>query len=534
MKKFYFFLVAMMLGIMSASAVDYCLAGGFNNWNKQDDNAKFTKVSDTEYVLDYKGTLTSGFKVKSFESGWNDTYNWGAPSTSDLLSLDKPFTLKLGNSGKNINFAGGITVDNPHIVFNPEGPTLTISGQKADATITYAICGNLPAGGSNWSQTELENVAGTDKWTIEGLEVTAKSDFGLRYLENGNPTKWIWSPTGATISTSGSYPCVFNEEAEGSDFAIEAGTWDLTFDAKAMTITAKKTGEGEDVTITYCLHGNIKDNGGMAWSDIELTNSSADIWEIKGLEVNTPAYANDKNKFGIRRYIDGTENGWYASTTAVTISATGSFDVTDQGPTDFVITAGVYDIAFDANAMKLNVTKTGGDDPEPTPELPATLYILGNICDWIPANGVECDSAVDGVYTWNEANLVAAAESEYSYFSFATAIGADWDADVNSSHRYGATSENAELVTEAPIELFPVGGNATAYSWKVKAGTYKVVANLNDMKVTISGTNSVEAIDVEENAAPVYYNLQGVRVDAPANGLYIVVRGNKVAKEIVK
>ena len=45
---------------------------------------------------------------------------------------------------------------------------------------------------------------------------------------------------------------------------------------------------------------------------------------------------------------------------------------------------------------------------------------------------------------------------------------------------------------------------------------------------------AVEGIEVEENAAPVYYNLQGVRVAEPTNGLYIVVRGDKVVKELVK
>ena len=52
--------------------------------------------------------------------------------------------------------------------------------------------------------------------------------------------------------------------------------------------------------------------------------------------------------------------------------------------------------------------------------------------------------------------------------------------------------------------------------------------------VVTSGTDAVEGIEVEENVAPVYYNLQGVRVAEPTNGLYIVVRGDKVAKELVK
>ena len=38
----------------------------------------------------------------------------------------------------------------------------------------------------------------------------------------------------------------------------------------------------------------------------------------------------------------------------------------------------------------------------------------------------------------------------------------------------------------------------------------------------------------DENVAPVYYKLQGVRVDNPQNGLYIVKRGNEVAKQIIR
>lgn len=47
-----------------------------------------------------------------------------------------------------------------------------------------------------------------------------------------------------------------------------------------------------------------------------------------------------------------------------------------------------------------------------------------------------------------------------------------------------------------------------------------------------NGTGAVSGVEVDENAAPVYYNLQGVRVANPENGLYIVVKGNKTSKVI--
>ena len=49
------------------------------------------------------------------------------------------------------------------------------------------------------------------------------------------------------------------------------------------------------------------------------------------------------------------------------------------------------------------------------------------------------------------------------------------------------------------------------------------------------GTSAIADVEAEEvEVAPVYYNLQGVQVENPANGIYIVKRGNKVTKEYVK
>lgn len=43
---------------------------------------------------------------------------------------------------------------------------------------------------------------------------------------------------------------------------------------------------------------------------------------------------------------------------------------------------------------------------------------------------------------------------------------------------------------------------------------------------------SVSEIELDNNASAQYYNLQGVRVNEPANGLYIVVKGGKATKVV--
>ena len=50
----------------------------------------------------------------------------------------------------------------------------------------------------------------------------------------------------------------------------------------------------------------------------------------------------------------------------------------------------------------------------------------------------------------------------------------------------------------------------------------------------LTGGASVGEIVVDENAPVEYYNLQGVRVAAPENGIFIVKQGKKVAKQIFK
>lgn len=49
-----------------------------------------------------------------------------------------------------------------------------------------------------------------------------------------------------------------------------------------------------------------------------------------------------------------------------------------------------------------------------------------------------------------------------------------------------------------------------------------------------AGVEGIEIDGNDNNAAAVYYNLQGQRVENPAEGLYIVKRGNKATKEIIR
>lgn len=59
--------------------------------------------------------------------------------------------------------------------------------------------------------------------------------------------------------------------------------------------------------------------------------------------------------------------------------------------------------------------------------------------------------------------------------------------------------------------------------------------HLDNVKVyAAEGGSGVAGIEADENAPVEYYNLQGIRVANPENGLYIVKQGNKVTKRVIK
>lgn len=69
-------------------------------------------------------------------------------------------------------------------------------------------------------------------------------------------------------------------------------------------------------------------------------------------------------------------------------------------------------------------------------------------------------------------------------------------------------------------------------------GKTPIKVDLKNMKLSLSEykpiSTGIESIEVEENATVRYFNLQGVEVSNPANGIYIRVSGNKATKVVVK
>lgn len=160
---------------------------------------------------------------------------------------------------------------------------------------------------------------------------------------------------------------------------------------------------------------------------------------------------------------------------------------------------------------------------------------------WSPANGLPMTKE-GNTFVAKKVTLEAAdpTEDPDCYFTFVTALGADWDAVNCNGNRYGAPAMNTPVAVggSAPMMEYVVDvNNSSAQSWQVPAGTYDITADFETMQVHVAAndTEALEAIDATEQGAPVYFNMQGIRVLTPQPGVpYIVVRGGKASKLIVR
>lgn len=185
----------------------------------------------------------------------------------------------------------------------------------------------------------------------------------------------------------------------------------------------------------------------------------------------------------------------------------------------------------------IKLIKNAVEEPEPA-TTPEQLYLNGAIVGWVEPSEANADKFADyilvetekgsGIYT-GEFEFEAKENNSFRFYSKLDG----WD---NSS--IGASqddNQNPFTFTDNVYEgeIF-IGGKG---NWQLSddfAGKVKMTVNLNEKDIKLEAEtkqDSIEAIEAEA-AEAVYYNLQGVRVANPENGIFIKVAGKKVEKVI--
>lgn len=156
-----------------------------------------------------------------------------------------------------------------------------------------------------------------------------------------------------------------------------------------------------------------------------------------------------------------------------------------------------------------------------------------NVC-WVPESSAQnAPARVEGETTATDRRLTVLPQYRQAFVQFKLEF--DLPAEVNATVGSGdIVTKNADG-SKHHIYYLPNSLNmdATKDHYSFKGQDLYVPMNY-DMKYILTG---IESIEIEGNeteeavdAAPVYYNLQGVRVANPERGIFIEVRGNKTRK----
>lgn len=503
MKKFYCALAAAAMAL-TANATDYYLIGGFNSWTQQDASCKFEAGSNAdEYVLTYAGTLTSGFKIN--DGTWtNDAVNFG--SNGKNIEVGEVYTMNVGGSTGNISMAGNI--ENPTLVLNvsdPTAPTLLIKGEEVEATYIYGLWGNFD-GSANWSAIDMTEKDG--KWVSAATEV-ADCSFGIRQLDaaSGSQVNWLSSAGEADVTVGTAMPV----KVEGNNFDLAAGTYVFTFDVDAMTLLVSEEGdvptppvvEAKDLYLVggfngWDLNSSIKFEKENNVYTLVLEDGLTGEWKITdgSWAYNFGAGNADALESGVEA------DAWFGSSL--------NFNSSFSGKTTIVFTLVEESDVDSSIPSKIVVTAEGVAEPDPIEDW--YVSVVGDFNTW----------TADGVHPTTE-GLVEFTDLQIGNSEFKVKV---WDGLADNWY---STGEAVALNTPTTI----AGNNDINMTIEgAEEGQYfDVTFNVLTNTLTVNTASGVSAIAVE-NGEAVYFNLQGMQVENPVNGIFVKVCNGKAVKVV--
>lgn len=362
-----------------------------------------------------------------------------------------------------------------------------------------------------------------------------------------NPAGTIYYTTDGTTPTASSEkyttPLNFTETTTLKTLAIS--TEGEKSDVQTFTYT-KKQGGDDPTTLTIYYDNSVTSwskvlcysfandaANGDAWPGSEMTKAEGNVWKTTVPAGSSVVFNNGSGTQTVD--VVGVQNNHVYKGSNEAGNNKGHKKCTDEGEYQ------------------------GGDDPQP--EVPATLGVLSTPWGGDTANEIAVTpmSQTDA-NIWSVENYTVGAvppapgqttASADGYVQFAVNLDATtWD-ELNADDRYGAAVEGEAIVfsglsSSVALKCFTNSAALDAdkagacFAFKIAPGTYDFKVTFNEDKtVTLkskmlsSGIENV-GVDYENEGEAEYFNLQGVKVENPSNGIYIRRANGKVSKVFVK
>ncbi len=421
------------------------------------------------------------------------------------------FTVTSTNISGNVGSSGIAVLIKDGVSPNPNPNPDPNPGPDPVPTGDMWILGNLE-GTAGWSKTPGTGAAMTltdGKYVANGVKMVAGAGETKCYFNLTDYVGATWDDLNMSANRYGAAtegapitvgtPATVVKYANGVDasgclsWTVAAGTYDFTFDPSAMTLTVVNAGDNPNPNPNPDPNPDPNPNpdptpgdGHYIYYDGTFSQPAVWAWTSTANCCANGTWPGDA--------MTKKDGKWYWELPAgkpvpeqVIISENGGAKV------------GGGDLTYvDKATYHQDGTTSTGDSPNPNPNpnpdpTPgANVYVLGDFSDshWSTSAG-KAMTANGNVYTIEGLELAVnpnAAGATKAYFTFTTAIGADWDV-VNGSDRYGASTKDEAIAAgeTATVTKYPANVSASsAYSWAIEPGTYDLTLDLATMKLTVA------------------------------------------------
>lgn len=200
----------------------------------------------------------------------------------------------------------------------------------------------------------------------------------------------------------------------------------------------------------------------------------------------------------------------------------------------FVPWKGDYKFVFNADLTTVTMTTT---TPKPEGDY-VNIYLRGEMNGW-GADDLWKMTTEDGVLYWFDCTGETVIPNGTAF----KIADADWGginlsagAEIVPIDEYILWSYNNQQngIMLADEDVYEGTILVNLHYGKAQANPVIVFPEIVEHVAPAYEDAGVESVVVDNNAPAVYYNLQGVKVANPANGLFIVRQGNKASKVLVK
>lgn len=311
----------------------------------------------------------------------------------------------------------------------------------------------------------------------------------------------VWEKNQGDVNPQLTFPANEYEAVYGEGFTAPVATSE-----KGSTGAITYTSSNEDVA-------TVKNDGSVTLVGAGQTVITATIAAVEGFTEGTATYTLTvyaPTNAPLYRLIINPDN-----VSAAVQDYVSTFDITSQ---EITWTA----VNFNNNNNSWTYIRCGNKNNAGTATLTSQDALSGNLTQMIidMQKGSSIATVVDKAtvnvsHTNNFDNSFVSKEITEQVNAMTNSSASNVIIDLTEEVAAAAANQNYyfQLVFETPKYSSSNGG-----------------VQVNGITIYGNKATGIDSVMTDEDAAPVYYNLQGVRVNAPEKGLYIVVKGGKSSK----